>query len=136
MTDFNGLFSSTQTIAVVGCSARPERTSHRIASYLKEAGFRIIPVNPNYEEVLGETCYPSLLDISDRVEIDIVNIFRNPRYTAEMVDDAVARAERTGRQPVVWTQIGVSSNEAEEKARTAGLPYVKNRCIMVEHTRL
>ncbi len=136
MTDFNALFASTRTIAVVGCSARSERTSHRIAAYLKNNGFRIIPVNPNYDEVLGETCYPSLLDIPDETEIDIVNIFRNPRYTAEMVEDAVRRAEVTNRKPVVWTQIGVSSSEAENKADAAGLPYVKNRCIMVEHSRL
>lgn len=136
MTDFNALFASTETIAVVGCSARSARTSHRIAAYLKNAGFRMIPVNPNYEEVLGETSYPSLLDIPNEVVIDIVNIFRNPRYTAEMVDDAVHRAERTARRPVIWTQIGVSSGAAEEKAREADLRYIKNRCIMVEHSRL
>lgn len=136
MTDFNALFASTRTVAVVGCSGRSERTSHRIAGYLQDAGFRMIPVNPNYEEVHGEKCYSSLLDIPKDVEIDIVDIFRDPRFTADMVADAVARAERTDRHPVVWTQIGVSSKEAEEKARTAGLPYVKNRCIMVEHSRL
>jgi predicted CoA-binding protein len=135
MTDFNALFASTRTIAVVGCSARTERTSHRIATYLKNNGFRIIPVNPNYDTVLGQTCYPSLLDIPDETEIDILNIFRNPRYTADMVEDAVRRSAQTGRHPVIWTQIGVSSNEAREKARAADLPYIKNRCIMVEHSR-
>lgn len=133
MNDFNALFESARTIAVVGCSKKPSRTSHRIARYLQEEGFRIVPVNPNYEKVLGEICYPDTPSIPDDVEIDVVDIFRDPAHTAEMVEDVVRRIETTGERPVIWTQIGVSSPEAEEIAREADLPYVKNRCIMVEH---
>ena len=129
------LLREAHTIAVVGCSTNPNRTSHRIAQYLKDAGYRIVPVNPNYEEACGETAYPDLQHIPDEVKIDIVDIFRDPAHTADMVRDAVARAEATGNQPVIWTQIGVSSEEAEQVAEEAGLPYVRNTCLMVEHRR-
>lgn len=135
MIDFNALFESMDTIAVVGCSTRSHRASHRIAQYLQEEGFTILPVNPNYSSVLGETCYPTLNDIPSSYTIDVVDIFRNPLYTADMVQDAVAWSEETGQSPVVWTQIGVSSQEAEKLASEAGLTYVKNRCLMVEHNR-
>lgn len=124
------------TIAVVGCSPRSTRTSHRIARYLQRAGYTVIPVNPHRDELLDTTCYPDVQSIPEDVQIDIVNVFRRPEHTADMVRDAIARAEKTGRQPVVWTQIGVSSMEAEQLAQEAGLPYVRNRCIMVEHGRI
>lgn len=135
MSDFNALFASTQTVAVVGCSPRPERTSHRIARYLQRVGYRILPVNPHHEEILGERCYPTVVDIPTEKVIDVVNIFRNPRYTAEMVDHVITRIEHTQEKPIIWTQLGVSSSEAKEKAQNAELPYIENRCIMVEHRR-
>ena len=134
-SDLTEILNRAQTIAVVGCSATPTRTSHQIARYLQKHGYRIVPVNPNYDEVLGETCYPDLQHVPDDVQIDVVNIFRRPEHTADMVRDAVARAEATGTPPVVWTQLGVSSPEAKDHAEDAGLPYVRNRCIKVEHTR-
>ena len=97
--------------------------------------YRIVPVNPNHEEVLGETCYPDLMSVPADAGIDIVNIFRNPRYTEAMVRDAVALSEATGTQPLIWTQLGVSTPAARETAERARLPYVANRCIMVEHAR-
>ncbi|GIV59441.1 MAG: hypothetical protein KatS3mg043_0530 [Rhodothermaceae bacterium] len=118
------------------CSADPRRTSHRIARYLQRAGYRILPVNPNYEEVLGEPCYPDLQHIPKETQLDIVNIFRRSAHTADMVRQVVQWQAETGQTPVVWTQLGVSSPEAERLARQAGLPYVKNRCIAVEHGRL
>lgn len=130
------ILEDARTIAVVGCSDRPERTSYAIFRYLKNAGFDVIPVNPNHESCDEDRCYPDLLSIPEETRIDIVNIFRNPRYTADMVDIAAERAGRTGRRPVIWTQIGVSSRDAEETARRHKLTYVKNRCIMVEHSRL
>lgn len=130
------ILGSARTVAVVGCSNRPSRASYAIFRYLKEQGYTALPVNPNHEECDSVRCYPDLLAIRDDVEIDIVTIFRNPRYTAEMVEIAVQRAERSGYKPVIWTQLGVSSPEAEQAARDAGLQYVKNRCIMVEHSRL
>ena len=134
--ELKDILESAETIAVVGCSDRPDRTSYAIARYLESVGYRVIPVNPNHSECAGNQCYPDLLSIPDDTRIDIVDIFRNPRYTAEMVEIAVERSERTGERPVIWTQIGVSSREAEQIAREAGLPYVKNRCTMVEHSRL
>ena len=136
MPDPKQTLETAQTIAVVGCSDRPSRTSYAIARYLQAAGYRMIPVNPNGEEILGERCYPDVQSIPSDVRLDIVNIFRDSAHTAAMVADVQARAEATGEQPTVWTQLGVSSQEAKRVAEEAGLPYVENRCIMVEHRRL
>lgn len=130
------ILEEAQTIAVVGCSCLPHRTSYAIYRYIKMAGYDVIPVNPNHDACDEDVCYPDLLSISDDTRIDIVNIFRNPHFTAAMVDIAVRRAEETGHRPVIWTQLGVSSAEAQETALANDLPYVKNRCIMVEHARL
>lgn len=131
--DLTALLDDAQTIAVVGCSARPSRTSHQISQYLQQAGYRIIPVNPNYDEVCGEKAYPDLPSVPHDITIDIVDIFRAPAYTADMVRSAIERVEQTGERPVIWTQIGVSSDEAKRLAEEAGLPYVENKCMMVEH---
>ena len=136
MVDFHDALARARTIAVVGCSARPSRTSHGIARYLQRSGYRMIPVNPNYEEVLGERCYPSLERVPEDAALDIVNVFRAPRHTAGVVRDVVARSRTTDERPLVWTQLGVSTLEAERLAEEAGLPYVANRCIMVEHGRM
>ncbi len=134
--DLQSVLETAETIAVVGCSATPTRTSHKIARYLQARGYRIVPINPNYDEVLGETCYPELPSVPTDVTIDIVDIFRRPEHTADMVRSAIERVEQTGERPVIWTQLGVSSSEAEELAAEAGLPYVRNRCIKIEHDRL
>ena len=136
MPDLKKTLETARTIAVVGCSDRPSRTSYAIARYLQEAGYRMIPVNPNCEDILGERCYPDVQHIPPDVQLDIVNIFRDPAHTAAMVADVRDRAEATGVQPTTWTQLGVSSPEAKAMAEEAGLPYVENRCIMVEHRRL
>lgn len=134
--ELRSILESAENIAIVGCSDRPSRTSYAIYNYLRGAGYNVLPVNPNHSECGQDHCYPDLLAIPDDVRLDIVDIFRNPRYTLEMVEIAVRRAEKTGERPVIWTQIGVSSPEAEKLAREAGLPYVKNRCTMVEHSRM
>ena len=134
--DLQSVLQSAETIAVVGCSAQPTRTSHKIARYMQARGYRIVPVNPSYDEVLGEPCYPDLPSVPAPLTIDIVNIFRAPKHTADMVRTAITRTEETGERPVLWTQLGVSSPEAEEVAAEAGLPYVRNRCIKVEYDRL
>jgi hypothetical protein len=134
--DLRTVLETAETIAVVGCSAKATRTSHKIARYLQDRGYRIVPVNPNYDEVLGETCYPDLPNVPADIEIDIVDIFRRPEHTADMVHSAIERVEATGERPVIWTQLGVSSSEAEELAAEAGLPYVRNRCIKIEYDRL
>ena len=134
--DLQSLLERAKTIAVVGCSATPTRTSHKIARSLQDRGYRIVPVNPTYEEVLGEPCYPDLPSIPADVQIDIVNIFRRPKHTADMVRSAIERVEQTDEHPVIWTQLGVSTTEAKAQAEEAGLPYVRNRCIKIEYDRL
>lgn len=129
------IIKEAKIIAVVGCSKNKYRTSNQIASYLQDAGFTIIPVHPNYEEVLGEKAYASVKDIPETISLDIVDIFRNSEYTADMVQEVIERMEATGNKPVVWTQLGVSSEEAKKKAEAAGLDYVEEKCLMVEHRR-
>jgi predicted CoA-binding protein len=129
------LLARSKTIAVVGYSTDPTRTSHRIAHYLADAGFDVIPVNPKYEQAMGRTCYAKVSQIPAEVQVDLVDIFRQPRFTHGVVEDIVARMEATGDRPVVWTQIGVHSQEAEQLASEAGLPYVRNRCTLIEHVQ-
>jgi len=134
--DLRSVLESAETIAVVGCSAQPARTSHKIARYMQDRGYRIVPVNPNYDEVLGERCYPDLPSVPHDVTIDVVDVFRAPQHTADMVRTALTRIEETDEEPVLWTQLGVSSPEAERLAAEAGLPYVRNRCVKIEYDRL
>ena len=135
MENMKERLQQAKTIAIIGCSANKYRTSYHIASYLKENGYRIIPVNPNYEEVLGQKCYARMKDIPTDTTIDIVDIFRDSEYTAQMVRDTVDWAEQSGQHPLIWTQMAVSSSEAESIAEDAGLEYVKNQCIMVQHSQ-
>lgn len=101
--------------------------------YLLDQNYRIYPVNPNERAVLDHECYNSVLDIPSDVRIDIMVIFRNKQYTKEMVRDIVKWSGQTESTPVIWTQLDVSSPEAESLAEEAEIPYVRNRCIMVEH---
>lgn len=117
-----------RTVAVVGLSSNPARDSHRIASYLQEHGYRVVPVNPNETEVLGERAYASLADIP--FDIDIVDVFRRREHLKGVVEDAIEKGAWG-----VWGQLEVSDNEAELIANDAGLKFVMNRCIMVEHDR-
>lgn len=127
------ILTGADNIAVIGASSKAYRTSHQIMQYLLDQNYRIFPVNPNERAVLDHECYNSVLDIPDDVSIDIMVIFRNKRYTEGMVNDIVKRSKKTEKSPVIWTQLDVSSPEAEALAEEAGIPYVKNRCIMVEH---
>src|SRR2546425_4973417 len=115
-----------RTIAVVGLSSNPMRPSHEVTEYMQRAGYRIIPVNPNETEVLGEKCYAQLEDLQEK--IDVVNIFRR----AEEVPPVVESAIRIGAK-VVWMQLGIENEEAAEKAKAAGLAVVGDGCILVEH---
>jgi predicted CoA-binding protein len=137
MTPFTSALRDAATIAVVGLSDRRVRTSYAIASYLQDVGYRIIPVNPHAakrgDPILCERPYADLHEIPSDVRIDIVNVFRQPRFTEGVVRDVMERSGRTGHTPLVWTQLGVSSKEAEALAIVGEVPYVRNRCIMVEH---
>jgi uncharacterized protein len=127
------VLSSAKTIAVVGISSNPSRISHVVATYLKDAGYTVIPINPGHKELLDVPCYPDLTSVPADVSIDVVDIFRRPEFTAGVVAQVAERASRTGNRPVVWTQIGVSSPEAQQAASDAGLPYIANTCTMAVH---
>jgi predicted CoA-binding protein len=123
------ILKETRTIAVVGLSANWWRPSYFAAKYLQEHGYRIIPVNPQYEEVLGEKCYPNLRAIPDKV--DVVDCFRKSDEIPPLADDAIAIGAK-----VLWLQIGVINPAAAEKAQRAGLEVVMDRCMKIEHGRL
>lgn len=129
------LLKSARTIAVIGCSSKPYRTSYHIAEYLMNSGFTIIPVNPNEKEVFGIHCYPSIFDIPKDTKVDVFNIFRNKRYTLQQVEEIVEWSSKTEQKPGIWTQLDVSTPEAKQLAEENGLGYIENRCIMVEHQR-
>ena len=123
------LLSETKTIAVVGLSPNSSRPSHRVASYLQDQGYRIVPVNPNCLEVLGETAFPSLLQVPKEVTIDLVNIFRRPETVLPIVAEAIQVGARG-----IWMQEGVSHPAAAQMAEEAGLWVVMDRCLMIEHS--
>ena len=122
------LLKNYKSIAVVGLSSNPTRPSHGVTEYMQGAGYRIIPVNPNETEVLGERSYPRLEDVPER--IDIVNVFRRAAEVPPVVESAI----RIGAK-AVWMQLGVENEEAAEKARAAGLVVIEDACILVEHRR-
>ena len=129
MGDIEKVLKESKTIAVVGLSPNPARPSYGVARYMQQQGYRIIPVNPTVEEVLGERSYPDLASIPERV--DVVDIFRRSEDVPTIVEEAI----RVGAS-AVWMQEGVVSEEAAERARQAGLAVVMDRCILKEHKRL
>ena len=123
------LITGARTIAVVGLSPKEHRDSHRVAKYLQEQGYRIIPVNPNANDVLGEKAYESLEEIPESV--DIVDVFRRPDAVDEVARDAVEIGAGA-----IWMQMGIVNESAAEIADQAGLKVVMDRCLMVDHGRL
>ena len=123
------ILKDNRVIAVVGLSAEWHRPSYFAAKYLQEHGYRVIPVNPKYESVLGEKCYKSLREIPERV--DIVDVFRKTRDVMPIAEEAIAIGAK-----VLWQQLGVRNEEAAAKARAAGLETVLDRCVKIEHGRL
>lgn len=123
------LLEESSTVAVVGLSPKPERDSHRVAAYLKERGYRIVPVYPREEEILGEKVYHSLSEIP--FPVDIVNIFRRSEEVLPVVAEAV-----TLRPRAIWLQLGITNEGAVPLCQEAGVLLVMDRCIMVEHRRL
>ena len=126
-----------KTVAVVGLSREPDKDSYRVSAYLKEHGFRIIPVNPFADEVLGERSYKSLLDIPTEIQrtVEVVDVFRPAKDVPPIVDQAVKLKEMYGKPYVVWMQLGIVNEQAAETAKQAGLTVVMNKCMMVEHKR-
>jgi len=123
------ILNSSRTIAVVGLSPKPERPSYRVASYLKEQGYRIIPVNPQEKQALGEPCYPELVSIPEPV--DVVDIFRRSEEVPAIVEEAIKIGAKA-----VWMQEGVINEEAAAKAREAGLEVIMDKCMKKEHQRM
>lgn len=121
------ILSEAKTIAVVGASANPQKTSHAIMKRLAQWGYRVIPVNPNETEVLGETCYPSVADIPEPV--DIVDVFRRPEHTPDVARDAVKAGAK-----VLWLQQGIENEEAAAIAGTGGMTVIMDYCIAVAHS--
>ncbi len=124
------IFKNTKTIAIIGCSPNEEKASNKVAKYLKNAGFQIIPVYPKEDEILGEKVYRSLKEIPFKV--DMVDIFRKPDVIGLVVDAAIER----GDVDTVWTQLGLVNNEAAAKAEEKGMKVVQNKCTKIEHNAL
>ncbi len=123
-------FKEAQSIAVIGASPNPQKASNRVAAYLKEAGYKMIPVYPKGEEILGEKVYKSLSEIPQKV--DMVVIFRKPAALDAIADEVIAR----GDVQTYWTQLELINNEAAQRVKDAGINVVQNYCAMVEHKAL
>ncbi len=130
LDDVRAILRDCRTVAVVGLSPRPERDSHRVARYMLQQGWRIVPVNPVAagQTILGEPVYPSLAEAAKHAHIDLVDCFRNSADIPPIVDEAIAIGA-----PALWLQLGVQHAGAVAKARAAGLRVVENRCLMVDH---
>ncbi len=123
------ILSEVKTVAVVGLSANPVRPSYFAAKYLQQHGYRVVPVNPAYDEVLGEKCYAKLDDIPEKV--DVVDVFRRPSDAPAIAGEACAIGAR-----IFWLQLGVISNEAVQIASQCGMEVVMDRCMKIEHARI
>ena len=129
ITTLRRILGENRVIAIVGLSADWYRPSYFAAKYMMDHGYRVIPVNPKYREVLGQRCYPSLREIGQKVEI--VDIFRKTQDVMPIAGDAIAIGAR-----VLWQQLGVRNEAAAAKARAAGMDSVTDRCVKIEHARL
>jgi predicted CoA-binding protein len=123
------LLNNSKHIAIVGLSNKPNRISYGVGSYLLQAGFNILPVNPNYDSILGLKCYPNLTEIPH--SIDIVNIFRRSENVPSIVEEAISIKPK-----VIWMQLGIVNEQAAKLAIDSGLQVVMNRCIKIEHMLL
>jgi hypothetical protein len=123
-------FEECKSIAVLGCSPDNTKASHHVAEYLRDAGYKMIPVYPKYDEILGQKVYRSLAEID--VPVDMVVVFRKPAALNAIADAVIAR----GDVKVYWTQLALINNEAAEKVKEAGISVVQNYCAMVEHKKI
>lgn len=124
------ILASCRTVAVVGLSPKPRRASHEVAQYMQAHGWRIIPVNPNAREVLGQRAYASLAEAAQHERIDLVNVFRHSEDVPPIARDAIAVGAKA-----LWLQLGIENEAALAQAALAGLLVVQNRCLKVEHAR-
>ena len=119
-----------RTVAVVGLSPKTHRDSYEVAQYMQRKGWRIVPINPNAREILGEKAYPTLLDAAREHRIELVNVFRNSADVPPVVDEAIGIGAKA-----IWLQLGIVNEMAAAKARALDISVVQNRCLMVEHAR-
>jgi predicted CoA-binding protein len=129
--ELRSILGDARTVAVVGLSSKPDRHSHEVAAFLQERGYRIVPVNPNEREVLGERAYPSLAEVPDDVEIDVVDVFRRAEDTPPIARQAVAAGAK-----VLWLQDGIVNDEARRIAEDAGLTVIMGVCLKRTTRRL
>jgi predicted CoA-binding protein len=127
-----------KTVAVVGLSKDPAKPSHDVAKFLKSHGYRIVPINPTVDEVLGEKSYPSLLQLPEELkrEIEVVDIFRRAEDVPPIVAEAIHLHNKEGRPKAVWMQLGIINEEAAEAAAESGMEVVMDRCMKIEISRL
>jgi len=132
------ILTKYRTVAVIGLSREPGKDSYRVSVYLKKHGFRIIPVNPFADEVLGEKSYKSLLEIPREIQktVEVVDVFRPAKDVLPIVEQATKLKKMFGKPCVVWMQLGIVNEQAAEAARKAGLIAVMDKCMMVEHQHL
>jgi predicted CoA-binding protein len=135
--DIKEILLKFRTIAVVGISKNEEKYAHKVPKYLKEHGYNIIPINPTADEILGEKCYPSLLEIPEELarKVEIVDVFRPSNEVGKIVKDAIELRRRFGTSYVIWMQEGIVNEEAAAKARSAGFDVVMDHCMKKEHKR-
>ena len=131
ITELRRILGAARTLAVVGLSPQWHRPSFFAAKYMKEHGYRVIPVNPTAKEILGERCYPSVIEAAKENEIDIVDCFRRIEDIPPIAEEAIAIGAKC-----LWMQIGVIDEASAAKARAAGLDVVMDRCVKIEHARL
>ena len=125
------LLREVHTIAVVGLSPKPDRASHGVARYLQRAGYKIVPINPGHEQVLGEPSYSTLAAAAREHTIDVVDIFRRSEFAGAVVDEAIAVRPR-----LIWLQQGIMDTAAQARAEAAGIPFVMDSCLAVQHRLL
>lgn len=137
-SELKSILQRYKVVAVVGLSRQPNRDSHIVAKYLKEKGYRIVPVNPSAKEILGEKAYADLRSIPEELQksIEVVCVFRPSEKVAPIVEQAVKMREKIGKPYVVWMQRGIVNHEAARKAEAAGIKVIMDRCMMVEHEKL
>jgi len=130
MAEIKEILKQSKIIAMVGLSPKEDRPSNAVAKYLMGKGYRIIPVNPGQKDILGQKCYPTLLDIPGEIKVDIVDVFRNSEDTPPIAKDAVKIGAKC-----LWLQLGITNEEAKRIATEAGLDFVENKCTKIEHSK-
>ena len=125
------MLQEARTIAVVGLSPNPTRPSNSVARYMQRSGYKIVPVNPGHNEILGEKSYRTLSDAARAQAIDVVDVFRRSEHVGPIVDEALALKPK-----LIWLQIGIVDHEAQQRAEAAGIPFIMDHCLAIEHGRL